>query len=129
MLIPLIAILTGIFHLISFLLMIVFPYPEKIPAGRIGFSTLACLLLIFVYGLRAALTTKITTVSLTSDKITKDLNIMLVADLHIDDLLPTLHLQELKKQIELQNPDLVLIAGDFFNRANTKQAKHYEVLS
>ncbi|MDR0369935.1 MAG: metallophosphoesterase [Candidatus Peribacteria bacterium] len=54
---------------------------------------------------------------------------MLVADLHVDDLLQTVHIKELKKQIELQKPDLVLIAGDFFNRANVRQAQYYEVLS
>ncbi|MDR3169914.1 MAG: metallophosphoesterase [Candidatus Peribacteria bacterium] len=94
-----------------------------------GISALTFFLIIFAYGFRAALTTKITTVEIPTNKITKDLNIMLVADLHIDDILSTIHLKELKKQIELQQPDLVLIAGDFFNRANARQAQYYEVLS
>lgn len=54
---------------------------------------------------------------------------MLVADLHVDDLLYHVHLKELKKQIEEQKPDLVLIAGDFFNRANVRQAEAYDILS
>jgi DNA repair exonuclease SbcCD nuclease subunit len=53
---------------------------------------------------------------------------MLVADIHVDDILSTVHLKELKKQIEKQQPDFVLIAGDFFNRANLRQAEYYETL-
>lgn len=76
-----------------------------------------------------ALTTKITETTITTDKIPNDVNIMLVADLHVDDLLYHVHLKALKKQIELQQPDFVLIAGDFFNRANVRQAEAYKILS
>jgi DNA repair exonuclease SbcCD nuclease subunit len=75
------------------------------------------------------LTTKVTETTITTDKITRDLDIMLVADIHVDDLLSTIHLKALKKQIELQKPDLVLIAGDFFNRADSRQAEYFSILS
>ena len=91
--------------------------------------TLGCFLCIFAYGLRAALCTKVTKVELSSDKIPHDLNIMLVSDLHVDDILSTVHLKELKKQIETQQPDVVLIAGDFFNRANPRQAEYFNTLT
>ncbi|MDR0860726.1 MAG: metallophosphoesterase [Candidatus Peribacteria bacterium] len=91
--------------------------------------TLSVFLLILAYGVYNALTTKITETTITTDKIPNDVNIMLVADLHVDDLLYHVHLKALKKQIELQQPDFVLIAGDFFNRANVRQAEAYKILS
>ncbi|MDR2541508.1 MAG: metallophosphoesterase [Candidatus Peribacteria bacterium] len=86
-------------------------------------------LAIFAYGTYNALTTKLTETTITTDKISHDLNIMLVADIHVDDLLYSVHLKALKKQIEKQHPDFVLIAGDFFNRANVRQAEVYQILS
>jgi predicted MPP superfamily phosphohydrolase len=127
MLVLILTFLTGLEHLITTLINCT---PLHIIGGRKrGILTLFLLLLILAYGTHQALTTTITETTIPTDKILKDVNIMLVADLHVDDLLSTIHLKELKKQIALQKPDLVLIAGDFFNRASVRQAQYYQVLS
>jgi hypothetical protein len=128
MLVLILTVLLAIEHLISFLLSFTPLSPTKWGYRR-GRSTFSLILLLFAYGVYQALTTQITETTITTDKIPHDLNVMLVADFHVDDIVSTLHVQELKKQIELQKPDLVLIAGDFFNRADVRQAQYYEVLS
>lgn len=128
MLVLILTILLAIEHLISFLLTFTPLSPTK-RGNRRGRGTLVLLISLFGYGIFQSLTSKITETTITTDKIPHDLNIMLVADFHVDDMISTLHLKELKKQIELQKPDLVLIAGDFFNRANVRLAQHYEALS
>ena len=125
MLIPLLAVLTGILHLIT----------DVFLKGVTGGSTprlvitLSVVVVFLAYGFRSTWTTKVTRVELSTDKIPHDLKIMLVADIHVDDILPTLRLKEIKKQIELQQPDLVLIAGDLFNRPNVRQAQYFSILS
>jgi hypothetical protein len=116
-LIPLVAVLTGCIHLIH-----LFCKPNP-------YLVLSFFLLLFAYGVRAAFSTKLTETTIITDKIPHDLKLMLVADFHVDDILSTVHLKELKRQIQLQQPDLVLIAGDFFNRANVRQAEYYKVLA
>ncbi|MDR0650988.1 MAG: metallophosphoesterase [Candidatus Peribacteria bacterium] len=127
MIVLIMTILMAIEQLFSFLLSFT---PLKLPqCTRRGGITAIVMFFLFAYGVHQALTTTLTETTLTTDKIPHDLTIMLVADFHVDDLISTLHLQELKKQIELQKPDLVLMAGDFFNRANVRQATYYEALS
>jgi predicted MPP superfamily phosphohydrolase len=128
MLVLILTILMAIEHLVSFLLTFTPLSPVKW-GNRRGRTTFFLFFLLFAYGVHQALTTKLTETTITTDKIQHDVKIMLVADFHVDDIISTIHLKELKKQIALQNPDLVLIAGDFFNRANVKQANYYEVLS
>ncbi|MDR2415851.1 MAG: hypothetical protein LBD75_04555 [Candidatus Peribacteria bacterium] len=128
MLVVILAILMAIEHLISFLFSLT-PLSLTKRGNRRGRTTLFLFFLLFAYGIHQALTTTLTETTITTDKISRDINILLVADFHVDDLISTLHLQELKKQIELQKPDLVLIAGDFFNRASVRQAQYYKVLS
>ena len=123
-LIPLLAILTGFFHLIE----------TPLLKGGMGGSSIrriavSTVLLFIAYGLRATLSTKITKVELTTSKIPHDVKIMLVADIHVDDVFSTLRLKEIKKQIELQQPDLVLIAGDFFNRPSVRHTQYFSILS
>ncbi|MDR0283105.1 MAG: metallophosphoesterase [Candidatus Peribacteria bacterium] len=124
-LIPVLAVLMGMEHLITAVLL----QGETKGSTTRWIITLIIFLGFLAYGSRAALNTKITKVELTTDKIPHDLNIMLIADIHVDDIFSTIHLKTLKKQIELQKPDLVLIAGDFFNRANVRHAQYYKILS
>lgn len=129
MLIPILAILMGIqqliqkgiFHIIN---------PNKLTEIKSGWIiTLIVFVALFAYGFYTAFNTKITNVQLTSNKITKDVNIMLVSDLHVDDIISTRHIKEIKKQILKQKPDVVLIAWDLFNRAKIRQAEYFKVLT
>ncbi|MDR2191183.1 MAG: metallophosphoesterase [Candidatus Peribacteria bacterium] len=127
MLILIVTLLLALEQLLSFLVSFTpLNLPQGPARGRITFSIF---LLLFAYGVHQALTTKLTETTIITDNIPHDLKIMLVADFHVDDLIATLHLQELKKQIALQSPDIVLIAGDFFNKADVRQANYYAVLS
>jgi predicted phosphodiesterase len=52
----------------------------------------------------------VVTLDIQSDKIEKDLKILLVSDIHVDYVLSTLHLKTIGQLIEKENPDMVIIA-------------------
>lgn len=72
--------------------------------------------------------TKVTELHINSEKISKETKILLVSDLHVDHILSTTHIKELKKQISLLQPDFVLIAGDLVNRAKLGYAEYFKEL-
>ena len=125
MLLPLLAIFMGVEHVVSSIIL-------KNGTGHSVIRRilpLGLLCMIFAYGIWASLNTKVTDLTIRTDKVSQELKIMFLADLHVDDVLSRVHLKALKKQIEQQQPDLILIGGDFFNRPHVRQAQYYEVLS
>ncbi len=84
--------------------------------------------LIFWVGIFNAFSTKVNNVNIPVDWLENTIDIMYLADLHVDDIISTRHLITLKKEIEKLEPDLVLFWGDFFNRANVRQANYFEIL-
>ena len=63
-----------------------------------------------------SLHTKVLDLEIHSDKLERDLNILLVSDIHADYIFSTYHLKTIGKLIEEKHPDIVLIAGDLLNR-------------
>lgn len=75
-----------------------------------------------------SLKTKITTYEINTDKINKDTKILLVSDIHVDHIYKDFHVKKIKKMIESEKPDFVLIAGDMMNKANYDYPKYFQIL-
>jgi Icc-related predicted phosphoesterase len=54
--------------------------------------------------------TKITNLDIETDKIDKDMKILLVSDVHVDYVMSKIHINKIINYIKKENPDLVLIA-------------------
>lgn len=89
---------------------------------------LGIIILILGIGIFFSQHTKITTLNITTDKVAQETKILLVTDIHVDHILSTTHLKELKKQIQQLEPDIILIAGDLVNRAKLGYAEYFKTL-
>jgi len=92
---------------------------------RIILSIVVIILWIWVY---YSLKTKIISYDITTNKIEKDTKILLVSDLHTDNIYKGFHIKKLEKFIELEKPDIVLIAWDMMNKANSEYPKYFSIL-
>ena len=72
-----------------------------------------------------SLKTKITTYEINTNKINKDTKILLVSDIHVDHIYKNFHVKKIKKIIESEKPDFVLIAWDMMNKANKWYLKYF----
>ena len=77
---------------------------------------LGVVLVFFATWIFFSLHTKVVTLDIQSDKIEKDLKILLVSDIHVDYVLSTHHLKTIGQLIEKEKPDMVIIAWDLLNR-------------
>ena len=73
--------------------------------------------------------TKITNLDIETDKIDKDMKILLVSDVHVDYVMNTVHINKIINYIKKEKPDLVLIAWDLLNRPHSWYLKYYEVFN
>ena len=65
-----------------------------------------------------SLHTKITNLNIQSDKIQKDTKILLVSDIHVENVTRDFHVKDILKVIETEKPDFVIIAWDLMNKPN-----------
>ena len=65
-----------------------------------------------------SLHTKITNLNIQSDKIQKDTKILLVSDIHVENITQDFHINKILKTIESEKPDFVIIAWDLMNKPN-----------
>lgn len=72
-----------------------------------------------------SLQTKVTNLNIQSTKIQKDTKILLVSDIHAENVTQTFHINKIKKAIETENPDFVIIAWDLMNRPNTGYTNYF----
>jgi len=75
-----------------------------------------------------SLKTKIITYKINTDKIEKDMKILLVSDIHVDHIYKDFHIKKIKATIEKENPDFVLIAWDMMNKANEGYPKYFNII-
>ena len=75
-----------------------------------------------------SLKTKVITYEINTDKIEKDMKILLVSDIHVDHIYKDFHIKKIKKTIEKENPDFVVIAGDMMNKANKDYPEYFTIL-
>jgi len=91
---------------------------------RIVFWVIVIVLWIWNY---FSLVTKTVTLDISSDKIHKDMKVLLVSDVHTDYIFSTFHLKKVVKAIKDNNPDIVLIAWDLINRPHSNYIKPYSI--
>ena len=73
------------------------------------------ILLVWAY---FSLHTKITNLNIKTDKVQKNVKILLVSDIHAENIMKTFHINKILNAIESEKPDFVIIAWDLMNKAN-----------
>lgn len=76
------------------------------------------IVLILWLGAYFSLHTKITYLNIETNKIQKDIKILLVSDIHAENVIQDFHVNTMIKMIESEKPDFVIIAWDLMNKAN-----------
>ena len=82
--------------------------------------TLWVIVVILATWIYCSLHTKITNLNIQSDKIQKDAKILLVSDIHVENVTQDFHIKKILKTIEQEKPDFVIIAWDLMNKANSQ---------
>lgn len=82
---------------------------------RITLWIIVIILSTWVY---CSLHTNITELNIQSDKIQKDTKILLVSDIHVENVTQDFHINKIIKAIETEKPDFVVIAWDLMNKPN-----------
>ena len=65
-----------------------------------------------------SLCTKVINLNIKTDKIQKDVKILLVSDIHTEHVTQNFHVKKIIKAIKEENPDFVIIAWDMMNKPN-----------
>ena len=89
---------------------------------RIIVWTIVIILLLWIY---FSLHTKITNLNIETDKIQKNSKILLVSDIHVENITQWFHINQILKTIESEKPDFVIIAWDLMNKPNTTYLKYF----
>ena len=76
------------------------------------------IILVLWTGIYCSLHTSITQLNIQSDKIQKDTKILLVSDIHVENVTQGFHVNQILKAIKTEKPDLVIIAWDLMNKPN-----------
>ena len=82
------------------------------------------IILILWFGVYCSLHTKITNLNIQSDKIQKDTKILLVSDIHVENITQDYHVKDILKAIETEKPDFIIIAWDLMNKPNDSYLKY-----
>ena len=72
-----------------------------------------------------SLHTKITNLNIETNKIQKDAKILLVSDIHVENVTQDFHVKKIIKTIEKEKPDFVIIAWDLMNNPNTTYLRYF----
>ena len=72
-----------------------------------------------------SLHTKITNLNIETDKIENDVKILLVSDIHAENVMQTFHINKIIKTIEKEKPDFVIIAWDLMNKPHDSYVKYF----
>ena len=72
-----------------------------------------------------SLHTKITNLNIETDKIENDVKILLVSDIHAENVMQTFHINKILDTIKSQNPDFVIIAWDLMNKPHDSYVNHF----
>lgn len=110
----LLLIILAIFHAISYVRHPINPW--------IILWVIILILWTWVY---CSLRSKITNLNIETNKIQKDAKILLVSDIHVENVTQNLHVNQILKAIELEKPDFVIIAWDLMNKPNITYLKYF----
>lgn len=83
-------------------------------------------IIVFIFWLWTyfALHTKIKNLNIETDKIENDVKILLVSDIHIENVTQDFHVKKIIKTIKEEKPDFVIIAWDLMNKPNTSYIEY-----
>lgn len=76
------------------------------------------IVIIFITWVYCSLHTKITTLNIETDKIKNDVKILLVSDIHVENVTQDFHVKKIIRTINEEKPDFVIIAWDLMNKPN-----------
>jgi len=74
-----------------------------------------------------SLQTKIINLNIETDKIQRDVKILLVSDIHVENVTQDFHVKKIIKTIEKEKPDFVIIAWDLMNKPNNSYVDYFSV--
>lgn len=111
------AVLMGfmLYLLLSVLFVDALHFMIKLNPRIYGFAALALALSISVYGIVNSYHIRVQTFSIDSDKITEDIRIMHISDVHLGHLRGQGFLENIIEKANRENPDLIMITGDLFD--------------
>ena len=72
-----------------------------------------------------SLHTKVVNLNIESDKIHKNTKILLISDIHTENITSTFHINKIKELMQSENPDFVLIAWDLINKPNALYINYF----
>ena len=72
-----------------------------------------------------SLNPKITNLNIQSNKIQENTKILLVSDIHVENITQTFHVNQILKKIESEKPDFVIIAWDLMNKPNKSYIDYF----
>ena len=87
------------------------------------------LVVIFWLGLYFSLTTKTTYLNIETDKINKDVKILLVSDIHAENITQDFHVKKIIDTIKEEKPDFTIIAWDLMNKPNEWYVNYFSGFS
>lgn len=87
--------------------------------------TLWIIIIILATWTYCSLHTKIINLNIQSDKIQKDTKILLVSDIHVENITQDFHVNRILKAIEQEKPDFVIIAWDLMNKPNDTYVDYF----
>ena len=87
--------------------------------------TLWIIIVILATWFYCSLQTKIVNLNIQSDKIQKDTKILLVSDIHVENVTQDFHVNKIIKTIESEKPDFVIIAWDLMNKPNKTYINYF----
>ena len=83
------------------------------------------IIIIFWSWVYFSLHTKTTYLNIETNKVHKDTTILLVSDIHAENVTQNFHINKILKTIEQEKPDFVVIAWDLMNKPNTGYIKYF----
>ena len=108
-------------YIINIILRFIFRQPAKTRHTFLRIIALPLFLLWFVWGVLSAYTPKTVYYSVNTHKtLEKPLKIALISDLHLGDFVGNRSLSRLNQMLQVENPDLILLAGDIMDDTPAK---------
>ena len=108
-----------------FILMIILLIEHAIPIKTNPWIILWIIIIILWTWAYCSLHPRITNLNIQSDKIQKDAKILLVSDIHVENVTQKLHINQILKTIETEKPDFVIIAWDLMNKPHKTYVDYF----
>ena len=81
--------------------------------------------IILLTGCYFSLHTKFTNLNIQSEKIQKNTKILLISDIHVENITQDFHINKIIKAIKSEKPDFVIIAWDLMNKPNITYVDYF----